>query len=417
MTQCQKNNYYMSWLAFNRVCGGTLLVSGTCIGAGMLGLPITTAAGGFYPATGAFVLCWGLMTLTAFLMLEISLCYPEQTNLITMAKATLGRFGELFAWVCYLLFLYSLMAAYTSGASGILDSFLVNFDFPATTGLWGFVVFFGFVVYLGARWVDGVNRLVMIGLVLAYGGLIILVFPKVNLEMVNHGEPKYLWMAGPLLVTSFGFHLLIPSLKNYLHTRVNELRWSIFIGSLLPLLIYLCWEFMILGAVPVRGEKGLIAMNQVAQPVVVLTQTLSENLSHPSIRVFAKIFSFCAILTSFIGVSLGLFDFLADGFHISKTKTGKGVLATLTFVPPALFAKYFPAGFLLALRYAGIFAAILLVLYPAVMVWRHRYHLKLSSEYQVFGGKPALILAIFFGVGMIGLEILQELHQLPVPTL
>src|SRR5579872_4553273 len=96
----------------NKIVGGAMLVAGTCIGAGMLGLPVSTAAGGFFPSVGAFFFCWFMMLMSALFMLEVSLWYPEETNFITMAKSTLGRKGEIVAWCAYVLFLYAIMTAY-----------------------------------------------------------------------------------------------------------------------------------------------------------------------------------------------------------------------------------------------------------------------------------------------------------------
>ena len=53
--------------------GGVLLVAGTCIGAGMIGVPVKTAASGFYPTLIAFVLVLAIMTMSALLFLEASL--------------------------------------------------------------------------------------------------------------------------------------------------------------------------------------------------------------------------------------------------------------------------------------------------------------------------------------------------------
>tara|TARA_R110002110_G_scaffold400317_2_gene616679 strand:+ start:33618 stop:34841 length:1224 start_codon:yes stop_codon:yes gene_type:complete len=407
----------MKWQALNRVLGGALLVTGTCIGAGMLGVPIATAAGGFYPAAAAFIFCWMMMTLSAFLMLEISLCYPEGSNLISMAQATLGQSGKWIAWVCYLLFLYSLMAAYTSGGSGIVAKIFNKLGIAEELSVLAFVGFFAVFIYLGTQWVDGINRIMMVGLIVAYVALVSIAAPEVEIEKLHNGEAKFLFMSAPLLVTAFGFHLLIPSLKNYMHSHVKELRLAIFLGGLLPLIVYLLWEWVVLGLVPVYGEAGLLALDKSPQPVVALSQALSGTLNNQWMTLFARIFSFCAILTSFVGVALGLFDFLSDGFHIKRSPTGKIILTVLTFLPPTLFSLFYPAGFLLALRYAGVFAAILLVMYPALMVWCHRYHLRQKSEYQVFGGRGVLLLVMIFGCGVICLEVLQELHLLPLPNM
>lgn len=402
-----------------RTFGGAMLVSGTCIGAGMLSLPISTAMAGFYPSAIAFIGCWLMMNISALLMLEVSLWYPEETNLISMAKATLGKWGEVIAWVTYVLFLYALMTAYTTVAGGIIAKGLAKVGLSPSWGTWIIVFMFATVVYFGAKCVDWTNRLLMTGLVAAYVMLVLNITPKVSFDLLGDGDAKYLLTAAPLLVTSFGFHLLIPSLKNYLHSDLRALRTAIFLGSLLPLIVYLLWEMMILGVVPVKGEPGLLNIMQAEysvgkQAVVELTELLSHLLNNSRITLFTGLFGLCAILTSFIGVSLGLFDFFADGFHIKRTVKGRFILAALTFFPPILISLYYPR-FLVALHYAGVFAAILLVIYPALMVWFGRYRLKTSSGYQVRGGKALVILTLLFGLGVIMLEVLTHLNVLPNP--
>lgn len=401
-------------VSVSRIFGGSLLVAGTCIGAGMLGIPVTTASGGFYPTFGVFLGCWAMMLITAFLMLEVSLWFKTDVNLITMASKTLGPIGAMVAWVTYILFLYSLMAAYTAGGSSIFANALspLGWSVGASTSL--YVICFAMVVYFGARWVDICNRLLMLGLVLTYFGLTTLAAPKVDIQMLTQGRGVYLLSAFPVLVTAFGFHLLIPTLKNYLNNQAKALRIAIFTGSAIPFIIYVFWEAIVLGTVSLEGENGLLAIAQ-KNPVVDLPLALSFILDNAWVSFFAKSFGFFALLSSFIGVALGLFDFLADGFKIPKSFKGRMVLALLTFIPPALFAFFFPRGFLFALSYAGVFAAILLVMYPALMAYRGRYQLNLSGEYQVFGGKGVLALAFLFGASVIVLQFAHQFNWLPVP--
>jgi tyrosine-specific transport protein len=191
------------------------------------------------------------------------------------------------------------------------------------------------------------------------------------------------------------------------------------LGSLLPLIVYLLWEIIVLGVIPVSGEKGLVAIlhqEHVSgkQAVIELTQLLSHLLHNQHINLLAGIFGLCAMLTSFIGVALGLFDFFADGFHIPKTAKGKVILALLTFFVPVMIAIFYPR-FITALHYAGFFAAILLVIFPALMVWIGRYRLQIKSEYQVMGGKALVVATFLFGMGVIVLEVLHRLNKLPTP--
>lgn len=398
----------------NHVLGGTLLVAGTCIGAGMLGLPVATAAGGFYWTTSFFLICWALMTLTAFLMLEVSLWHEKETNLISMARHTLGKAGEVVAWGTYVLFLYSIMAAYTSGGTSIAVRALSDFNVSAPLAQGLYIAFFGFIVYLGASAVDFVNRIFMVGLILAYIALISLCAPKVDPMLFQDGQAQYLYAALPLMVTSFGFHLLIPTLKTYLNNNVKQLRLSILLGSAIPLVVYICWEFIILGVIPAAGEKGLIAMAS-GEPVVELTEQLSAILGSTQIGLLARLFTFFAIVTSFIGVALGLSDFFADGLNVDKTRKGRLFLAVLTFVPPSLFIWLYPNGFIVALTYAGVFAAILLVILPALMVYVGRYRRTFARSYEVMGGKALPVIALVFGGLVIVLQILAQAKVLPIP--
>ena len=62
-----------------KILGSILLIVGTSIGAGMLALPVATAALGF---TGSLIMlfsCWFVMTTSAFLLLEVNLAMPPVT--------------------------------------------------------------------------------------------------------------------------------------------------------------------------------------------------------------------------------------------------------------------------------------------------------------------------------------------------
>ncbi len=406
----------MSALSPTRIAGGALLVAGTCIGAGMIGLPVATASGGFFPTVLAFALIWAIMMLTAFCMLEVSLWYPGETNLISMATKSLGPLWGKCAWLVYLCFMYSVMAAYTSGGTVLSLEALNNWlslSVDHNIGAVVFVMFFATIVFMGTGVVDKLNRLLMIGLIAAYAALVVSVSPHVQMEMLYEGEPQYLLTAVPLMVTAFGFHLLVPSLTTYFNHAIKPLRLAILLGGLIPLGVYLTWEALILGTIPLEGSTGLLAIAQQGDAVTGVTQALNRLMDHHWLTFFAKSFTFFALLSSFIGVALGLFDFLADGLGWEKTSSRKVALAVLTFGPPLLFAQVYPEGFLLALSYAGVFGALLLVLYPASMVIFARHHHP-NATYRLFAGKGLLGLCIAFGVAVVVLQLLAQTHMLPV---
>src|SRR3990167_3066784 len=139
-----------------KLLGSILLIVGTSIGAGMLALPIATAQLGFVGSLILLFSCWFVMTAGAFLILEVNLWLPQNSNLVSMAKATIGPLGQIISWITYLLLLYSLLCAYIAGGSDLFHNLFVASQIPIPT--WGasllFTLLFGFIVYLGIRSVD-----------------------------------------------------------------------------------------------------------------------------------------------------------------------------------------------------------------------------------------------------------------------
>src|ERR1700722_9255778 len=98
--------------------GGMLLIGGSCIGAGMLGLPILTGLAGFFPSLVMFFAAWAFMTLTGLLLVEVNGWFSERVNLVTMFGYSLGRIGKALSWILYLFLFYALLVAYVSGSGG-----------------------------------------------------------------------------------------------------------------------------------------------------------------------------------------------------------------------------------------------------------------------------------------------------------
>ncbi len=394
-------------MSTNRQTGAILLIAGTCIGAGMLALPITTAAAGFWPAIALLIVCWMAMYLTGLYVLEANLCVKENANFVSMAKATLGRWGEVVAWITYLLLLYSLMAAYLSGGGAILVNTLQP-HFQQTLGNWigplPWVIVAALIIYCGAKPVDGLNRLFMIGLITTFIALVVFTSPHIKAAHLTSAHPAFLFAALPIVITAFGYHVIVPSLRVYLQSKIVPLKRTIFLGSVIPLVVYLIWEFVVFGAIPVGGAQGLLSILHSGQPATQLSASLAQVSDTSHLVVIARFFIFFAIASSFLGISFSIFDFIADGFKIPKTLIGRLLIAIITFLPPFLYAIAFPKGFILALSYAGVFVAILHGILPALMVGAARLK-GLSVRYNAPGGVVGLLLILLFSATIIVAQI------------
>lgn len=390
--------------------GAILLITGCCIGAGMLGLPVISAVAGFYPSLAVFFLSWIFMTTTALLLLEVNLWFQDDISLIGMAGHTLGKIGQVVCWCCFAFLFYALGIAYISGSGQLIVSFMnafLPFQLPTWSGSVIISLVFGGFVYLGTYAVDIFNRVLMIGLVVTYVLLAVFGAPHVDSANLNYSN----WSAAPLLVPimiiSFGFHNMIPSLKTYLGGDTRRLQLAIICGSFLPLIIYLVWEWLIMGLVPVdRGGD----FTDVVDKGQMATEILKKAVGAPLVGEIAQYFAFFAIVTSFLGNSLSFVDFLSDGLKVKKTPVGKFFLCCLVIIPPLVLSILYPHVFLLALNYAGAYGAILLFgIIPALMVWSGRYNKKIDGKRLIPGGKVTLSALILFAIAVMALQLRESL--------
>lgn len=386
----------------SRLLGAVLLISGTTLGVGMLAFPTVTSFGGFFPSAILFILIWLLMLSSAFFFLDANLSIKGESNMITMAEKRLGMWGKILSWVVYLLLLYSLTATYIAGCTPLFVEVIkdwTGYTLPHWLAPFSLPVLFGGFVYAGTRGVDRVNRLLMIGLIVSFVLLAFFVPQQVDLERLSHIDFPALGIAIPVVITAFGYHIIIPSLTTYLKRDRNMLRRAILIGSVIPIIVYLLWQVLVLGSVPIE------MLGEAFQKGVAATQPLSKVLQNPLVGLAAKLFAFFAIITSFIGVTLSLSDFLTDGFKIKKTHGGRILAILLTFIPPLFFVFSYPQGFYIALQYAGASVAILLVFLPAAMVWN-------LKNYKGIPKKLFLLLVIFLAFSIVALDVLDERGKL-----
>lgn len=385
------------------------LVAGTCIGGGMLALPIATGVSGFLPSMAVMLVCWMAMTATALLLLEVSLWMEDGVHVITMTSRLLGLPGKVISWCLYLFICYASIVAY-SAEGGRLIAGAINhsssFFISKEIGCVFFTLVFGAVIYLGSKIVGRVNAILFIALIAAYFALVGIGSVEVKPDYLLNRRWSTALLALPLLLTSFSFQTMVPSLTPYLKKHANSLRLAIIGGTLIAFLVYAIWQALILGIVPVEGTDGLLDALSRGEPA---TLFIRQHVVGKWVAVIAEYFTFFAIVTSFLGIAMGLFDFLADGLGIKKERWGQLALGLLIVVPTIIFANMYERIFLLALDTTGGYGdTILNGLIPVTMVWIGRYKLGYGHAVQLPGGKSILTIVFIFFASALVMEILAH---------
>ena len=380
----------------NKTVGSTLLVAGTMIGAGMLAMPLTSAGIGFGFTLVLLLGLWALLTFSALLFVELYQTAESDAGIGTLAEQYFGKTGRIIATAVLIIFLYALIAAYISGGGSLLKDLLPE-SFGDKVSVLLFTVIFGSFIVIGTHSVDKINRVLFFVMLAAFAVVLSLMLPEIKFDnlMATPIDNALIISASPVFFTAFGFHGSIPSLNKYLDGNVKALRISTLAGSAITLCAYILWQM---------STHGLLTQNeflQILKEDATLNGLVKATLAITGSNIIAgavKLFSTLALVTSFLGVGLGLLECIEDllkrSFNISA---GRISLGLMTFIPPLVFALFYPEGFILALGYAGQMFAFYAVVLPVSLVWKaRRTHTNLP--YKVWGGNLTLIIVLVLGV-------------------
>lgn len=399
----------------NKTLGSTLITSGTMIGAGMLAMPLTSAGIGFTFTVVLLVLLWILLTYSALLFVEVYQTAEHDAGIGTLAAQYFGRPGRIVATSVLMIFLYALLSAYVTGGGAILASTLPDFatpDLKMKGSILAFTIFFGIFVAIGTSFVDALNRFLFIAMIAALFIVLGLMIPEIKIDnlMAMPIDKALLISASPVFFTAFGFHGSIPTLNKYLEGDIKALRFSIIMGSAITLVGYILWQFSTHGVLSQTRFLEILNQDPTLNGLIEAVRVITGSTI---IAAIVKIFSALALITSFLGVALGLLDCIDDllkrAFNISANRLSLGFL---TFLPPLLFAFFYPEGFILALGYAGQMFAFYAVVLPAALVWKAR-HQHPNLPYRVPGGSGVLLFASILGTIIVCIPFLIKLGVLP----
>lgn len=396
----------------NKTLGSTLIVAGTTIGAGMLAMPLTSAEMGFSMTLVLLIVLWLLLSYSALLFVELYQKAPvADAGIATLAEQYFGVAGRVVATLSLVIFMYAILTVYSLGGGNLISPFLSALGESAEqAAIIGFVLIFALAVTIGTKAVDGFTRLLFIGKLAAFVFVLFAMLPKVTLENLG-AMPLHHFLiisASPVFFTSFGFHVVIPSINHYLEGDVKRLRFAIIVGTAIPLFAYILWQMATHGVFSQTEFVSIIRQNPTLNGLV--EATFHATGSH-FISGAVRIFSALALITSFLGVSLALFDCLDDLLKRIRIQANRLSLGLLTFAPVLLFALFY-RDFLAVLSYAGQMFTFYGLVLPVAMVWVARKRFP-ELSYRVAGGRAALILALVLGLVIINVPFFIDAGWLP----
>lgn len=400
-----------------KLIGSVCLVAGTAIGAGMLALPRTLAKLGLLPTLGLMIFVWLIMYYSALVNLELNLRAKKGLPLGALGFFYSGRIAQIIGSVSLLLLTYSLLSAYLYGGSSILQSLLEQSlserpQFFGTLTLYtlGLTCILAFAL----SYVEKVNSLLFIGLLIVVGSMIVSLISQAHTTHIPLIETTSSHISSwtivlPTLFTSFGFQVIFHTLTDYCDKNPRVLKRAFFWGSLIPLLVYIAWTLGVIGTLhsynPAFYNKIIQGNVQVGE----LVEALSCITAWQHAQLLVWIISLLAIVTSAIGVSLGLMDAWKSKVSYFSQKESYfkhlGVLL-ITILPAYLVALLVPNAFIKILGFAGMILVVIAIFLPFYLLWKSSQKQELFF-YPILKSKTLQFIALLFGISIVLCEIMN----------
>lgn len=399
------------------VLGGATIAAGTMIGAGMLSLPIASAGMWFGWTAVIMLLTVFFMFITAEQILEVNLNYKPGASFDTLVKDNLGNVWRIVNGFSVAFVLYILLYAYVVSSGSVISNTLeknLDIALPRYQSSLIFALLFTAIVWWSTRAVDRLSTVLMIGMFITLFAAVTGLLGQIEVPRLFEpsGENRYAIYAFaslPFFLTSFCFHASVPSFVKYYGIEGSKIRKAIIWGMIITFVFYLAWMIAIMGSI----DRIAFLSKGKDEVSWLLNQVNASQFAGLALRFFA----FFAVVTSFLGAGLGLFDYIADLFKIDDSHKGRFLTAVITFLPPMILGMIFPNGFVLAIGYAGLFAAIWSVIVPAAMVLSYRKRAAQNGQkitFRALGGKFMPYIIIIYGLVAIISHLLVEVFDVQV---
>lgn len=355
------------------VPGGSMLVAGTAIGAGMLGLPIISAGMWFFWSTALLVVSWYCMYRSSQAILEVNLHFEPGNSFHTLVKTLLGPGWSMINGLSVAFVLYTLVYAYVSGGGSVVQHMLTPAFGVAPPRLLTSLIFallLAACIWWSSRAVDRLSFLMMCGMVIALVVSMSGMLSRLRVEVLTGavgggGQFVFVWCAVSTYLTSFCFHASVPSLMKYIGKDGKTINACLRYGTLLALLCYFVWILAADGSIPRSEYPNIIAAGG---NVGNLLAAAGANVASRLAIGFLEAFSLLAVATSFLGAGLGLFDYMADLCDFDDSRLGRTKTMLVTLAPPMVCGLIWPDGFLPAIGWAGFAASVWSVIVPALLL-------------------------------------------------
>ncbi|MFA5061336.1 MAG: aromatic amino acid transport family protein [Candidatus Pacearchaeota archaeon] len=221
-------------------------LSGTIIGAGILGLPYVFAEAGFLIGLFWMVFLGAIILLINLSMAEVTLKTKGNHQLTGYAEIYLGKWGKRIMFFATIFGIYSALLAYLVGESRSFSQVLPGNLNPLILGI-VFWVLMNFLVREGLRGLKKMETYAVLTVIVMVFFLFIRFAPQIQVNnLLEVNLSGFFIPMGVVLFALLGF-TSIPKLREEIRGSENLLKKAVFVGSIIPILLNLIFSAVFVG--------------------------------------------------------------------------------------------------------------------------------------------------------------------------
>ena len=222
-------------------------LTGTIIGAGILGLPFVFSRAGFLVGLFWIVFLGAILIYANLSLGEVSLRTKGIHHLSGYAEKYLGKWGKRIMLFAFIFVIYSALLAYLVGEGQSLSRiFTGGFDYAILFG----IVFWFFMTMLLTGGLRRLKKIEFWGVIVIIGVILVIsliLIPGVESSNLNYFDSSNFFLPfGVVLFSLLGF-TSIPELRSEIRGDEKLLRKAILLGISIPILLYALFTLIFVG--------------------------------------------------------------------------------------------------------------------------------------------------------------------------
>lgn len=343
-----------------KLLNASLLVAGTAIGAGLIALPLMAVNLGIGLSAAVIALMVFIAYQASMMTLDLNERCGQAASIVELSRCFSGRKAYALCFLSFYALSLSLLTAYFSGITDSLHVFL-GISSHAVLALCAVGLFA--ILCLNLEIFSRLNAALVVTLL---GAIAVALFKIHVSSSVSFPKAQTSFSEVcaflPIIFTSFGVQNICPVVFEYLNKDRAQINKAFLMGITIPALVYMAWIFFVFENILANDPTFFVRLQQHQVSAGELIKFLCESSNSSLLEGVLKVLSLSAIVTSAIGIALGLLKSVREVLLPSRPLASM-ILCSV----PVLLVLSVPNAFIPVLSFGGMIATVFVLFIPAYL--------------------------------------------------